>query len=177
MKAEQYNASEAYPRCFDLEMRRPRSKPETAGGRLMATERACQEADAKLADLAAAEKERQRACERQRHRSMEGPGEIEAGTEIVGRRRHNDAAESVSVAGGVIEEGWDVVTSLDRRVARLEEWRDHTRAGQETTREQRLAETDALLRLADDARGVATLFAGRWRDEVGGDRSGEGLPG
>ena len=178
-KTKQRNEDEAHSPCSDLEdeMRRLGDKLEAARARFATADKARQDADARLADVVATEKERQRVRERQRRRATEGLDVIEAGTEIVGRSRYNNAYESASVAGGVKEKEWDVVASLDRRVASLEEWRDNTEADQETTREQHLAETDALLRFAGDAREVATVFAGRWKPERGGGRyEGGDLP-
>ena len=176
---ERSNAGEVHPWRFyrAAQMRRMYSRLEGARARLIRAERTSQETFARLADLVAARRERERARERTRqYRSMEGVDETEAGKEVVGRLRNNHTAELASTAGGVTEEGWGMVTSLlGRRVASLEEWRESAQAGREITREQRLAKTDALLRFAGDAREVATVFAGRWRDGAWDRRRG-GVP-
>eukprot|EP00903_Cladosiphon_okamuranus_P019968 g18349.t2 len=171
---KQYGAGRSCSWCphQEAEMRRLDKEIEAARTRLMTADKARKKADARLRRIVAAEKERQRARKLQRRRATEGLGFIEAGTELIQGSRYNNASESASVGGVVVKEAWDVVASLDRRVASLEEWRDTTQAEQGASHQQRLAETNALLRLADDAREVATVFAGRWTDEAGGDRSG-----
>lgn len=158
-------------------MRRVERNLVVARRRVIATRRVRQEMVAGFNAAVAVQEERRRSREYQRNRSMEDLGSNEARAKRVRRPGYdNNVAESVSVVGGVVEEEWGVVPSLGQRVEILEEWRDNTLVEQERSREHRLAETDALLRLANGAREAATVFTGRWRREEWDVRGG-GLPG